>query len=197
MRPPSHRAADSLSEHLIFVSRAEFRDWLEDNCVSSGGVWLLFGKAGGPNTIKADEALEEALCFGWIDGRVRSIGDNSYVKYFSMRRKGSNWSERNKKLTETLENQGLMTDRGRAKIEEAKKNGQWDAPAPSVITDEQIEVVSNLLKAHESAHTNFLAMSPSVKRTYARAYFDAKTDEGRNKRLSWMIDRLHKNLKPM
>ena len=90
-----------------------------------------------------------------------------------------------------------MTDYGRAKIEEAKKNGQWDAQKPSQVSDEQMAFLSDLLKEYELASTNFQAMSPSVKKTYARAYFDAKTDTGRTKRLSWIIDRLNKNLKPM
>ena len=184
-------------EPVQFASRDEFRTWLQNNCMSSSGIWLLFGKSGGPKTIKASEALEEALCFGWIDGQMQSIDDKSYIKYFSIRGKNSKWSEKNKALVESLEKQGLMTDSGRAKIEEAKKNGQWDIPRPPAITEEQIASLSDLLKEHEPAYTNFLAMPPSVKKTYTRAYFDAKTDAGRNNRLSWMIERLNKNLKPM
>jgi len=157
----------------------------------------LFGKSGGPKTITANEALEEALCFGWIDGQMRSIDDKTYVKYFSIRRKNSKWSDNNKALVEKLEKQGIMCDYGRAKIEEAKKNGQWNIPDPLTVTDEQIAILSDLLKEHESACMNFQTMSPSVKKTYTRAYFDAKTDAGRVKRLMWMIDRLNKNLKPM
>lgn len=78
-----------------------------------------------------------------------------------------------------------MTGFGRAKIEEAKKNGQWEnAGKPSAITEEQIEAVTSLLKQNEKAYINFQGMSPSVKKTYARAYFDAKTDKGREKRLA-------------
>ncbi len=87
-------------EHLLFTSRDEFRNWLEENCLSSGGVWLLFGKSGGPKTIGANEALEEALCFGWIDGQMKSIDDNKYIKYYSSRRENSKWSEKNKSLVE-------------------------------------------------------------------------------------------------
>lgn len=186
-----------MTEHLKFESREEFRKWLRDNCLSNGGFWMLFGKAGGPITIKASEALEEALCFGWIDGQMQSVDDKTYIKYFSERRKNSKWSERNKTLVKKLEAQGIMTDYGRAKIAEAKKNGQWDTPKPSEITGEQIAALSDLLEEYEPAYTNFQAMSPSVKKTYTRAYLDAKTDAGRAKRLLWMIDRLNKNLKPM
>ena len=184
-------------ENLQFESRTAFRRWLNDNCLSSGGVWLLFGKRGGPVTVKADEALEEALCFGWIDGQMKSIDDTCYIKYFSPRRKGSNWSEKNKKLAETLEQQGRITDYGRAKIEEARQSGQWDAPKEPPITDAQLAVLPDLLKPHKPAYTNFIAMPPSVKKTYARAYYDAKIEAGRGKRLAWMIERLNDNLKPM
>ena len=186
-----------MPEYLQFASRDEFRNWLKANSMSSGGVWLLFGKPGGPKTIKAAEALEEALCFGWIDGQMQYIDDKSYIKYFSLRRKSSKWSAKNKALVEQLEKQGLMTDYGRTKIEEAKKNGQWDKLKAPPITDEQIVFLSDVLKEYEPAYTNFLAMPSSVKKTYTKAYFDAKTDAGRANRLSWIVERLNKNLKPM
>jgi len=186
-----------MTDYLLFCSRVEFRNWLQDNCLSSGGVWLLFGKPGGPKTLKANEALEEALCFGWIDGQMQSIDDQSYIKYFSIRRKNSKWSDKNKTLVETLEKQGIMTDFGRTKIRESQKNGQWDRQNPLEVTDEQIAILTDLLREHELAFSNFQGMSPSVKKTYTRAYFDAKTDAGRVNRLNWMIDRLNKNLKPM
>ena len=185
-----------MSEILEFADREEFRSWLSEHCRSSAGVWLLFGKAGGPKTVKAGEALEEALCFGWIDGQMQSLDEKTYRKYFSLRREKSKWSEKNKALVKSLEERGLMTEFGREKIEEARKNGQWDA-APTAVTEEQIEQLSNLLEGHEPACTNYQAMTPSVRKTYTRAYFDAKTDAGREKRIAWLIDRLNKNLKPM
>lgn len=186
-----------MNETLVFADRNEFRNWLCDNCLSTDGIWLLFGKSSGPKTMKANEALEEALCFGWIDGQMQSIDDKTYKKYFSLRRKNSKWSEKNKELVEQLERRGIMTDYGRNKIEEAKNNGQWDAPKAPTITNEQIYSLSVLLKEHDLAYTNFQAMSLSVKKTYTRAYLDAKTDVGREKRLIWIIERLNKNLKPM
>lgn len=110
-----------MSDIMEFADKEEFRKWLNGHCLSDDGIWLLFGKAGGPKTIKAGEALEEALCFGWIDGQMQRIDDKTYKKYFSMRRDNSKWSEKNKALTRKLEEQGLMTDFGRKKIEEAKK----------------------------------------------------------------------------
>ena len=95
---------------MKFANRTEFRAWLEENCQTASGIWLLFGKAGGPETLTAGEALEEALCFGWIDGQMQKIDDKSYKKYFSTRRANSKWSEKNKALVQKLEAQGIMTD---------------------------------------------------------------------------------------
>ena len=187
-----------MSEPHYFQTRIEFRDWLSKNCQSHEGIWILFRKTKEFPTLKASEALEEALCYGWIDGLIKKIDEHSYKKYFSARMPNSKWSIKNKKLVESLELRGLMTDFGRIKIEEAKKNGQWDlATKPSDITDEQIDIIAGFLKQNTLAYTNFFNMSPSVRKTYARAYFDAKTDVGRLKRLAWLMERLEKNLKPM
>ena len=82
-------------------------------------------------------------------------------------------------------------------MEEARKNGCWDAPKSPVVTEEQIAGLSALLEGYEPAWTNFQAMSLSVKKTYTRAYLDAKTEAGREKRIAWIVDRLNRNLKPM
>jgi uncharacterized protein YdeI (YjbR/CyaY-like superfamily) len=186
-----------LNDIYTFPDRNSFRKWLTENCEISGGVWLLLGKKGGPATLSASDALEEALCFGWIDGQMQSIDEKSYKKYFAPRRKNSKWSGKNKSLVADLEKRGIMTDYGRAKIADAEKNGQWDKPKAPPESDEQIAVLTDLLRDFEPAFANFTAMSPSVKRTYTRAYYDAKTDAGREKRLAWIVDRLNKNLKPM
>lgn len=104
---------------------------------------------------------------------------------------------KNKALVRKLEARGMMTDFGRKKIEEAKANGQWYAAQPVPVTEEQINRLSAFLKEYEPAFTNCEAMSLSVKKTYARAYFDAKTEAGWEKRIAWMVERLNKKLKPM
>ena len=91
-----------MSEILQFSNRAEFRNWLMENHDSDQGVWLVFGKKGGPKTIKAGEALEEALCFGWIDGQMNQIDSEKYIKYFKRRQKKSRWSEKNKNIVRNL-----------------------------------------------------------------------------------------------
>lgn len=182
---------------MLFETRTDFRNWLNDNCTISSGIWLIFSKHSSIKTLKASEALEEALCFGWIDGQMQSIDEMKYLKYFSSRRKGSNWSQKNKDLVKELEAKRLMTDFGRAKIEEAKKNGKWDVSKPEPITDNQVQMLAELIKNIEPAYTNFNSMSPSVRRNYTGLYFDAKSDDAKKRRFQKIIDRLNLNLKPM
>lgn len=186
-----------MDEMLEFADRAAFRAWLQEHGAESDGVWLRFGKKGGPATLKASETLEEALCFGWIDGRMQSIDEGSYKKYFARRTPKSPWSEKNKALAAQLGERGLMTDSGRAAIEEAKRDGRWNAPKAPAMTEDHLDAVVALLEGHEPACSNYRGMPPSVRKTYAKAYFSAKTDAGRASRLAWMIDRLDRNLKPM
>lgn len=183
---------------ILFKNRSEFREWLTKNALSDEGIWLVFGKKNEPETLKASEALEEALCFGWIDGQMQSVDEKSYLKYFKQRSKTSNWSEKNKNLVEQLELQGLMTDFGRTKIEIAKQNGRWTPPESEPLTDEQLQQFDDMLKSHETAHTNFIKMPRSARRAYAASYFSgAKTEAGKQKRFDTIIERLNLNLNPM
>lgn len=182
---------------LIFETRADFRHWLEANGQSSEGVWLVFGKTKALKTLTAKGALEEALCFGWIDGQMQSIDETRYKKYFAPRRKKSVWSAKNKALIASLRERGLMTVLGEAAVSEAVKNGSWEAKEKPVFTEEQTQELSELIRGNETAYTNFMNMSPSVKRTYTAAYFSGKSEETRKKALQRIIDRCNQNLKPM
>ncbi|MGE5580828.1 MAG: YdeI/OmpD-associated family protein [Bacillota bacterium] len=182
---------------LVFRDRSELRRWLEANHATSPGIWMVFGKDARVVTVRADEALEEALCFGWIDGQIKSINDSTYVKRFTPRRKGSKWSARNRKIAAELIARGLMTEHGLATIERAKAEGTWDVPGPSPVTEDQIAVLVEALHGAEPASTNYSKMSPSVRRTYAAFYLDAKSADARARRLERIIDRLNQNLKPM
>ena len=183
---------------MLFKNRLEFREWLIKNALSDVGIWLIFDKKGNLEILKASEALEEALCFGWIDGQMQSVDENSYLKYYKQRSKTSNWSEKNRSIVEKLESQGLMTDFGRAKIEIAKQNGCWNPQKPEPLTDEQMQQFEDMLKSYESAYTNFITMPCSARKAYAASYFlGAKTEEGKQKRLKTIIERLNLNLNPM
>jgi len=184
-------------ETYTFLSKDELRNWLMENCLSSKGIWILFGKAGGPNTISPQEALEEALCFGWIDGQIKSADDKTYMKYFSQRRKGSEWSEKNKAIIAQLEKQGRMTEYGLAKMEEAKRDGTFKPKERPAITQEMMDALAAQLQGIEPALTNYIAMPPSVKRTYTALWHEGKLEETRRKAFAKIVDRLNKNLKPM
>jgi len=185
------------THELCFASRSEFRDWLLENAETSGGVWLVFGKTKEVKTLTANNALEEALCFGWIDGQMKSIGDTKYLKYFAQRRPKSPWSEKNKKLVDKLRESKIMTELGEKAVEAAKKNGTWDAPKRDPITDEQIEAFAAMLTGMSPAYENFNNMSPSVRRTYTMRHLSFKNEEARQRDFAKIVDRLNQNLKPM
>ena len=158
---------------------------------------MIFSKTDALETLSANDALEEALCFGWIDGQMQSIDENRYRKYFARRRAKSNWSEKNKELAQNLIARGLMAPQGLDAIVCAKQNGQWENSKRSSASEEQIRMFKQLIEPHEPAYTNLSAMPDSVQRTYTLFYLDAKSDKTRQTRLEKIIDRLHKNLKPM
>jgi uncharacterized protein YdeI (YjbR/CyaY-like superfamily) len=182
---------------LTFTDRQAFREWLGKYGTKSAGIWLLFSKKGKSVTLSAGDALEEALCHGWIDGQMQSLDDNTYKKYFARRRPKSKWSVKNKELAQTLMEKGLMTQQGLEAIERARKSGSWDNAKRILIDDEQIGMFKVIIQPYEPAYTNLLAMSHSVQRTYTGFYLDTKSDKARQARLEKIIDRLNRNLKPM
>ena len=182
---------------LLFKSRNDFRSWLSENAKTSSGIWLVFGKTKVVLTLSANDALEEALCFGWIDGQMRSIDETKYLKYFARRRAKSVWSDKNKKIVETLRTNGMMTELGEKAVEVAKSNGMWDAPKGEPITDAQIEAFTEKLVSLSPAYDNFIKMSPSVRKTYTGRYFSNKSEEARQRDFERIVERLNQNLKPM
>jgi uncharacterized protein YdeI (YjbR/CyaY-like superfamily) len=179
-----------------FKNRDEFRKWLMENALSDNGIWLILDKQKKSATLSAGEALEEALCFGWIDGQMESIEEKYYKKYFKQCRKESNWSEKNKKLIEKLESQNKMTEYGREKVKYVKENGFWDSSEKEELTDDHISQFENMITPYKPAYTNFIKMTKSARKAYTGSYFlGAKTEEGKQKRFNTIIERL--NLNPM
>lgn len=183
-------------EFLEFESRAVFRSWLAQCSAAQGGVWVRFDKNKGAH-LTASQALEEALCFGWIDGQMERLDTRYYLKYFAPRRPQSKWSEKNKALVASLRQAGQMTAKGEAAVEAAKQNGMWDCPKPQPISEEQIAALAALLPKDQPAYSNFSNMPPSAQRGYTGLYFDAKTEAGRLRRLERITERLNQNKKPM
>ena len=182
---------------LLFSTRKNFHAWLRENALTSDGVWLVFGKTKDLMTLTANDALEEALCFGWIDGQMKSIDNTKYIKYFARRRDKSKWSEKNKKIAEELRKKKLMDKSGEKAIEMAIKNGTWNVPKHEPITPGQIKAFTKKIKEISPAYENFLRMPPSVQSTYTRRYLSFKTEEARQKDFEKIADRLNKNLGPM
>ncbi|PKK98192.1 MAG: hypothetical protein CVV57_07975 [Tenericutes bacterium HGW-Tenericutes-2] len=180
----------------LFKNRQEFRSYLESNHSSQKGIWLIFGKTNGPKTLSPNEALEEALCFGWIDGQINKIDEFSYIKYFAKRRKKSNWSKRNRELSEKLISEGKMTSHGLDAIQEAKNDHVWENEL-DVITEDHVQQLHDLVKTHDLAYQHLCSMSFSVQKTYTGFYLSAKQESTKVKRLSQIIERLEKNLKPL
>ena len=182
---------------LFFKTRKEFREWLRENADTSDGVWLVFGKTNKVITLTANDALEEALCYGWIDGQMKSIDSTRYIKYFARRRQKSVWSDKNKKLVEILRAKNIMTEPGEKAVEAAIKNGTWETERRAPITQEQVDTFARKLAGISPAYENFLHMPPSVRRTYTERYLSFKNEETRRKDFERIVDRLNKNLKPM
>ncbi len=187
----------TMSDEIVFETRSQFRKWLKDRGDTPDGLWIIFGKSKAIKTITANEALEEALCFGWIDGLIKKIDANTYKKYFSPRKKGSLWSDRNKGIVEKLIAAGMMDKRGMHAIEQAKKEGTWDTEPRRDIPDEHYEIFEKLIKGNKRAYANYMRMPRSKKRQFVGPYFEAKREETKSKRIREFIRLLEMNIGPM
>jgi len=120
--------ADDLPE-LILDDAAAWRAWLREHHASQPGAWLVLAKKGTtePTSLNYDQALEEALCHGWIDGQARRKDEATYLQRFTPRRKKSSWSKRNVGIVTQLTSEGRMHPAGLAEVERAKVDGRWDA----------------------------------------------------------------------
>jgi uncharacterized protein YdeI (YjbR/CyaY-like superfamily) len=129
-------------EPLTLADAAAWRQWLDVNEDSSDGVWLVLAKKGStsPTSLSYAQALDEALCSGWIDGPRRSGDSATYLQRFTPRRRASMWSQRNVGIVETLVAEGRMRPRGQAEIDRARADGRWDrayaGPATAQVPDD-------------------------------------------------------------
>lgn len=113
---------------LSFATAAAFEAWLDEHHADGTGLWLKFAKQNrGIDSIGFDEALEVAMCFGWVDSKMRRVDDDYYVLRYQPRKPKSNWSARNKALAERLIAEGRMRPSGLAEIEAAQADGRWNA----------------------------------------------------------------------
>lgn len=184
-------------EEFFFETRAQFRDWLEHHHKLSAGIWLVYYKkhTGVPG-IRYDEAVEEALCFGWIDSKVQTIDELRYRQVFTPRNPRSVWSEKNKKRVEKLIEGGLMQKAGWQTIKVAKKNGQWENSYGAGKSPEMPEELRKALMRDPLAYENFNRFAPSYRKIYIRWVNAAKRKETICKRIARVVEFARKNKKP-
>ncbi len=177
----------------LFPTRQDWRDWLEKNHDREEEIWLLcYKKHTGKQSVAYEEAVEEAICFGWIDSRVQTIDADSYAQKFTRRKKNSTWSESNKERVVKMIEQGCMTEAGIAAVREAKKGGHWDELVPV----DNLEVPPELeaaLAANPKAASNFEAFNSSQKKQYLWWVHSAKTGSTRKKRIKMTVKRAAMN----
>ena len=187
-----------MNTELEFQSRQQFRLWLTEHSQDRNGIWVIFRKDKTSNILRSNEALEEALCFGWIDGQIKPLDDVKYKKYFAPRGERSTWSEKNKKLAEELIKAGLFTENGLAAIERSKANGLWDKEKKKIDLESIKEILLERLKKDSLiAYENYKSSSESKQRQMAMFYNDAKSEEVRKKRENKIIEALVENKKGM
>jgi uncharacterized protein YdeI (YjbR/CyaY-like superfamily) len=178
-------------EELLVPDAAAWRLWLENHHTDSPGVWLVLHKKGGNVTeLDYDAALDEALCFGWIDGQVRKRDGESYFQRMTRRVRRSPWSARNVGIVARLEAEGRMTDAGRAAVESAKADGRWDAAYGGQGTAEVPADLAAAIAAVPAAQAMFDVLT-SVNR-YAMIYRTntAKKPETRTARIAGYVEML-------
>jgi uncharacterized protein YdeI (YjbR/CyaY-like superfamily) len=181
---------------LPFASPAELEAWLEDNHASSDGIWLKIAKKGsGIESVNYAEALELALCFGWIDSQKRGLDERHFQQRFTPRRPRGKWSRINREKAERLIASGAMRPAGQAEVDAAKADGRWDAAYPGQRTAEVPDDLRQELDRNEAAR-DFFAKLDSANR-YAILYRleDAKKPETRAKRLRKFIGMLERGEK--
>jgi uncharacterized protein YdeI (YjbR/CyaY-like superfamily) len=175
------------------LNRQEWRDWLSKNYDKSAGIWFVyFKKAAGKLSVSYDEAVEEALCFGWIDSTARKLDETRSKLLFTPRKPKSVWSKPNKERVVRLIDENLITETGLAKIEAAKKDGSWNALDAS----DNLEIPKDLAEAFErnkTAAQNFAAFSDSVKRGILYWIGSAKRDETRGARIEKTVTMAEQN----
>lgn len=168
-----------------FETREAWRAWLVENHAKAEAIWLVFHKKHtGKVGLTYDEAVEEALCFGWIDGILNRIDDEKHMNRFSPRRAGSIWSERNKERVRKMIDMGRMTEAGLAKVREAKQNGQWDKASQREDTTVVPAELAEALAKDERARLNFEKLAPSYRRQFIYWVGTAKRQETRRKRVA-------------
>ena len=181
----------------LFKDRVAWRAWLAKNHASKTVLWLVYYKKHtDKKSIRYEEAVEEALCYGWIDSIVKRIDDEKYMQKFTPRKEKSNWSESNKKRVAKLIKNGTMAEVGLAKVTAAKRNGSWQRlenvdKNPTVPDD-----LAQALAKNGRAKANFESFAPSHRKQYLYWLLDAKRADTRERRIKEIVKRAVELRKP-
>ena len=182
---------------VFFASPAQMEAWLEEHGESSDGIWLKFAKkgAGIPSVVYAD-AVEVALCHGWIDGQARRLDEQHYLQRFTPRRPRSKWSRINREKAERLNAESRMRPAGLREIERAREDGRWDdaydSPATATVPDD----FQQALDADPGAREFFESLGSTKRYSFLYRIADAKRPETRARRIAEYVELLrdHKTL---
>lgn len=181
---------------LSFTSPKEWRGWLEKHHDSSTGIWVQFyKKASGITALTYAEALDEALCYGWIDSQVKKYDESSYIQKFTPRKSKSIWSKVNREHVTRLIKEGRMTSAGLQQVEDAKKDGRWDNAYDSPTSMEIPKDFLSDLSKFPKAKSFFETLNKSNIYAIAWRLQTAKKTETREKRKKVIIEMLEKGEK--
>jgi uncharacterized protein YdeI (YjbR/CyaY-like superfamily) len=182
--------------NLYFQNLEDWRSWLRENHDKSAGIWMVFyKKESGNPTLDYTDAVEEALCFGWIDSIIKNVDEQKHLRKFTPRKPVSKWSELNKKRVQKMITQGRMTRFGLAKIEAAQKSGMWDKPDRPQIPIKMPDELRHALDGHKPAKTFFAQLAPTYQKQYILWIQMAKRPETRDRRIKEALDLLAKGEK--
>lgn len=190
------RGADGLARYYA-RDRQAWRAWLHAHHATATGVWLIsYKKASGQPSVPYAEAVEEALCFGWIDSRANALDDQRHVQLFTPRKPKSPWSQSNKERVARLTEQGLMMEAGLAAVAAAQQNGQWTAS--DAIEELRIpDDLAQALAADEAAQRHFAAFSASARKQMLGWIVNAKRAETRANRIAQVVAAAAQNQNPL
>jgi uncharacterized protein YdeI (YjbR/CyaY-like superfamily) len=176
--------ADEL-EIVLFAGPDELEAWLEENAAESAGLWLKIAKKGAPEpSVTYDEAVELALCFGWIDSQKRGLDETHFLQRFTPRRPRGRWSKINREKVEALEKAGAMRPAGASEVEAAKADGRWEAAYEGSRTAKVPDDLQAGLDANPEAAAFFADLDSSNRYAIIWRLGEAKKPETRARRLA-------------
>lgn len=177
---------------LVLDDAAAWKSWLLAHDEDSDGVWLVLAKKGteDPTSLSYQQALEEALCSGWIDGQKRGRDATTFLQRFTPRRSRSIWSQRNVGIIARLEEEGRLRDRGRSEVERARADGRWEAAYPGAATAEVPAELSAALAGNPAARSVFESLRGSARYSALHPVLSARAAAARQRAAVRVVARL-------